>query len=177
MLKTSPGGQSALSVVEKRLVGSDPNDADVPAPVRKSVKFMLGGALATLVAGLFSIIVTLTDSTAVNSGKPLASSQLTGAVVSVVVFTAVLCSLWVLIARFTRSGHAWARIVATVLFVLDTYELYSGINALHTGEYIDVVNIVSFVLLIAEWICGLGAVALLWRAEAGQYFKNRSTRR
>ena len=37
-----------------------------------------------------------------------------------------------------------------------------------------VVDIVSFVLVVAEWLCGLGAIALLWRAESSAYFKARS---
>ena len=54
MLKTSSGGQSgrsALVSLEKRLAGSDPDDSAVPGSVRKSVRFMLGGALVTAVLG------------------------------------------------------------------------------------------------------------------------------
>ena len=59
MLKTSSGGrsgQSALAGLEKRLTGRVPDDSVVPRPVRKAVRFMLGGAAVTAVAGLFSLI-------------------------------------------------------------------------------------------------------------------------
>jgi hypothetical protein len=183
MLKISSGGQSlrsgqsALAVLEKRLVGRDPDDSAIPAPVRRAVKFMLGGAFITLLAGVFTVIATLADPRLINNGKQPTSSALTGDVVQVVLLTLVYSALWVLMARMNRSGAVWARIVASVLFAVSTYSLYSAINSLHSGEYLAVVNIISFVLAIAEWLCGLGAVAMLWRAESTVYFKARSARR
>ncbi|HEY6491999.1 MAG TPA: hypothetical protein VIZ43_01915 [Trebonia sp.] len=179
MLKTSSGGQSALTDLEKKLTGRDPDDSVVPSPVRKSVRFMLSGAAVTVLSGLFSVIVVLSDPTVINSGKQPTSGQLTGDVVQVVLFTVVFSFLWVLMARFNRSGQMWARIVASVLFAISTYDLYSAISSLSdTGEtIIHVYNIISFVLELAEWICGVGAVALLWRQESSVYFRERSGRR
>jgi hypothetical protein len=34
---------------------------------------------------------------------------------------------------------------------------------------------VSLVLAIVEWLLGLSAIALIWRAESSAYFKSRST--
>jgi hypothetical protein len=178
MLKTSSGGQLALADIEKKLTGSDPDDSAVPSPIRKSVRFMLGGAAITALTGLFSIIVVLSDPTAINSGKEPTGSQLTGNVVEVILFTIVYTFLWVLMARMNRAGHVWARIVASVLFLIATYDIYAAISSLQSTSavIIHVYNIISFVLQIAEWICGLGAVALLWRQESGAYFKARSGR-
>jgi hypothetical protein len=183
MLKTSSdgrsdrGGQSALAGLEKRLAGRDPDDSDIPAPVRKAVKFMLGGALVTLLAGVFTVIATVADPRLINNGKQPASGALTGDIVQVVLLTLVYCALWVLMARMNRSGQVWARWVASALFAVSTFSIYSAINSLHSGEYVAVVNIISFILAVAEWICGLGAVALLWRGESGVYFKARAARR
>jgi putative copper export protein len=138
---------------------------------------MLGGATVTVVAGLFSIVVAIVDPNLINSGKKPTSSQLTGDIVQVLVLTIVYCALWLVMARKNRSGRPWARIVASVLFALSTISLYSSVNSLHAGQTVRVVNIVSFVLVIAEWLCGLGAVALLWRAESGVYFKSSSALR
>ena len=179
-MKTSSDGrssQSALASLEKRLAGSDPDDSAVPAPLRKAVRFMLGGAAITVVAGLFSIIVAITDPNLINGGKKPTSSQLTGDIVQVLVLSIVYCALWVVMARKNRSGRPWARIVASVLFALSTISLYSAVNSLHAGQTVRVVNIVSFILVIAEWLCGLGAVALLWRAESTAYFKSSSALR
>lgn len=177
MLKTSPSSQSALASLEKRLAGSDPDNSDVPSPVRKSVRFMLSGALVTALSSLFSVIAVLVVPSLINNGKQPASNQVTGYIVQTVVLTIVFCSVWVLMARLNRAGRGWARIVATALFVLSTLSLYTAVNSLHSGDYIRVYNIVSFVLAVAEWICGLGAVALIWRAESSAYFRSRSAAR
>jgi hypothetical protein len=180
MLKTSSGGQSgqsALGGLEKRLTGSVPDDSAVPAPLRKAVRFMLGGASVTVLAGLFSLIVAIADPSLINGGKQPTSNQLTGDIVQVILLTIVYSALWVLMARKNRSGRSWARIVASVLFALSTFSVYSSVNSLHAGETVRVVDIVSFVLVVAEWLCGLGAVALLWRSESTAYFKSNSALR
>ena len=183
MLKTSSsgqgsqGGQSALASLEKRLTGRNPDDSDVPAPVRKAVRFMLGGALVTVLAGIFTVIATVADPRLINNGKQPTSSQLSSDIVQVAVLTLVYAALWVVMARTNRSGAGWARYVASALFAISTYSLYAAVNSLHTGQYLAVVNIISFVLAVAEWVCGLGAVALLWRSESGVYIKARASRR
>lgn len=180
MLKTSSGGQggqSALAGLEKRLAGRDPDGSDVPTPVRKAARFMLGGALVTVVAGVFTLLATLADLGLIDNGSQPTSSELTSDVVRIILLTLVYASLWVLMARMNRAGHVWARIVASALFAYWTYSIYVAVNSLHTGEYLAVVNIISFALAVAEWICGLGAIALLWRGESSIYFKTRSARR
>jgi hypothetical protein len=180
MLKTSSGGQSgqsALVGLEKRLTGSDPDDSVVPGPVRKSVRLMLGGALVTALSSLFSIFSVIAIPTLLNNGKQPTSSQITGYIVQTVVLTFVFCGLWVLMARKNREGRSWARIVATVLFALSTISLYTAVDSLQSGDYLRVYNIVSLVLAIVEWLLGLGAIALIWRAESGAYFKSRSVPR
>ena len=181
MLKTSSGGrsgQSALAGLETKLAGRDPDDSAVPGPVRKAVRFMLGGAAVTALAGLFSLITVISDPNLINNGNKPTSSALTGNIVEVIILTIVYCVLWVLMARMNRSGRVWARIVASVLFaVRRRISLYSAVNSLHGGQTILVVNIVSFVLEVAEWVCGCGAIALLWRSESSLYFKARSGQR
>lgn len=177
MLKTSPGGQSAFASVEKKLAGRDPDDADVPSPVRKAVRFMLGGALVTALSSLFSIVAVLAVPTLLNSGKQPTSSQVTGYVVQTIVLTIVFSGVWILMARMNRAGRNWARVVSSALFALSTVSLYVAVNSLHAGDYIRVVNIVSFVFAALEWVCGLGAIALIWRAESSAYFKSRSALR
>jgi hypothetical protein len=180
MLKTSSdgrSGQSALAGLETKLAGRDPDDSVVPGPVRKAVRFMLGGAAVTAVGGLFSLITVISDPGLINNGNKPTSSALTGDIVEVIILTIVYCALWVLMARMNRSGRVWARIVASALFAFSTISLYSAVNSLHGGQTILVVNIISFVLEVAEWVCGCGAIALLWRSESSLYFKSRSGRR
>jgi hypothetical protein len=180
MLKTSSGGrsgQSALAGLETKLAGRDPDDSVVPRQVRKAVRFMLGGAAVTAVAGLFSLLTVISDPELINNGNKPTSGALTRDIVEIIILTLVYCALWVLMARMNRSGQIWARIVASVLFAIATFDLYSAVSSLHGGQTILLVNIISFVLEVAEWVCGCGAIALLWRSESSVYFKAHSGRR
>jgi hypothetical protein len=180
MLKTFSGdgsGSAALAGFEKKLTGRVPDDAEIPDPVRRAVRFMLAGGALTLVTGIFSVIAVLSDPRLFNSGKQPTSSQLTQAVVYYIVSSLIFVAVWVVMARTTRAGQSWARIVATVLFVISSFNLYEGINSLQGGQTILVLNVISFVLAIAEWICGLVAIALLWRGESTVYFKQRAAAR
>src|ERR1700744_1881985 len=170
MLKTSTdGSQGTLGGLEKRLTGRVPDDADIPLPIRRAVRFMLAGAAVTLVTGVFYVIAVLTDPIRFNNGKPMTSGETGRAVVYYVVTTLVYIALWIVMARTNRRGQRWARIVATVLFAIATFDLYAGINGLQNGQTIDVVNVVSFILSVAERVCGLGAIATLWRAGSTGY--------
>jgi hypothetical protein len=177
MSKTHTGGQTALATLEKKLSGANPDDTDVPAAIGKAVRYMLAGAAVTAVTGLFSIIVAVTDAPSLNHGKQPTSGWIAQAIVSIIIIALVFMAIWVLMARFNRAGQKWARIAATVLFAILTYDLYKGINSLHAGQTILVLNVISFVLVIGEWLCGLGAIALLWRSESTAYFNQRAALR
>jgi hypothetical protein len=67
--------------------------------------------------------------------------------------------LWLWMAWANGKGSGWARIVATVLFVLNTLYLVfvasrAGITAIFVG---------------LSWIIGLVAIIMLWRKESSAY--------
>jgi ABC-type Na+ efflux pump permease subunit len=133
---------------------------------------MLAGAAITIVVCVFQVLVTIIDKNLINvNGKTPTSSQLALGVVILIVSYAVYVALWILMARFTRAGQNWARIVSSVLFAISTWQLYSTINSLQAGVTITVSDIVFIVFTCATWGAGVGAVALLWRAESSLYFK------
>jgi hypothetical protein len=165
--------QTALATFSRKLVGTRPDDSVIPAQVKKAVRYMLAGAAVTAVVGVFSVIVAISDPRALNNGTS-PTGHLTQALVYYVITTVVFMAIWILMARLNRSGQKWARIVASVLFAIATWDLYQGVNSLSGGQTILVLNVISFVLAVAEWICGLGAVALLWRSESTAYYNERA---
>ncbi len=172
MFKSSTGGGTAFAGIEKKLSGGSPDDPAVPPTVRKAVRFMFLGAAITMVICVFQVIVTIVDKNLIDvNGKPPSSSQLTVGILILVVSYAVYVLLWLLMARYTRAGQNWARIVSSVLFAISTWQLYSTINSLKAGVTITVADIAFILFTVAIWIAGLGAVALLWRAESSLYFK------
>src|SRR5271154_4189747 len=117
MLKTFSGdssGPAGLATLEKKLTGSVPDDSAIPRPVRKAVRFMLGGGAATLVIGIFLIIATIADKNALtnSAGKKLSNGEFTSGVVGTAITYVILVAIWVLMARMNRAGYQWARILA-----------------------------------------------------------------
>lgn len=183
MLKTSAddrSGQSAITGLERKLVGRDPEDSAIPAPVRRAVRFMLGGGAMTLLVAVFWLIVAFADKNALtdSNGKKLTNGQFAGGVVQVFLVEFLIPTLlWVLMARFNRAGATWARIVASVLCAIDTYLSFGLVNSLRSGETLTVADIVYIVLTLASWVIGVIAIALLWRGESSVYFRERRSAR
>ena len=183
MLKTSAdgqSGQSALTGLEKKLVGRDPEDSAIPVPVRRAVRFMLGGAAMTLLVAVFWLIVAFADRSALtdSNGEKLSGGQFAGGVVQVFIVEFLIPAvLWVLMARFNRAGAIWARIVASVLCAINTYLSFGLVNSLRDGQTLTIADVVYIVLTLASWVIGVIAIALLWRSEASVYFRARSARR
>jgi hypothetical protein len=182
MLKTSSdgrGGQSALASLEKRLTGSVPDDSVVPGPVRNAIRFMLAGGATTVIVGIFLIFATIADKNALtdSNGKKLSSSEFTSGVVGTIITYLILVVIWVLMARLNRAGYGWARIVASVLAAISTYDAYSLVNSITGGETITVVGVVYIVFTLLIWVIGVIAIALLWRSESTAYFRSRGADR
>lgn len=74
--------------------------------------------------------------------------------------------LWVWMAWANGKGSGWARIVATVLFVLNT--LYLVFAASRAG--------ITAIFVGLSWIIGLVAIILLWRRESSEYISSQKTR-
>jgi len=83
-------------------------------------------------------------------------------IVFTIIILLVAMGLWIWMARANAAGRAYARIVGTVLFALNTL----GLVAFFARPYYNI-GVVFNVLI---WLAGLGAVALLWRKESGPYF-------
>jgi hypothetical protein len=141
-----------------------------PAPpsVLNAVKLMYAGAgLSAL--GLILEFVSLSG---LKSALQKASPDLTTAqihsleVATVAIFTVVGLigiGLWIWMALASKAGQNYARIVSSILFGLDTIFLLLGIS--RTGFQLG--SIVS----VLVWLCGLGAIVLVWRRESSAYFQ------
>ena len=80
---------------------------------------------------------------------------------AVVLLVGVL--LWVWMAWANGKGRSWARIVATVLFGLNTISLLLSFGRAS----------ISIIFVILGWLVGLGAVVMLWRKETTAYINGQ----
>jgi hypothetical protein len=178
MFTSSTAGGTAFAGLEKKLSGGAPDDPGLPATMRKAVRFMLAGAAITAVFAVFEVVATIVSKNSIDiNGKPPTSSQLTTAIIFLIVSYAVYILLWVLMARFNRAGMKWARIVATILFAISTFQLYETIDSLHGGQTITSADIIYIIITLASWGVGVGAIAMLWRSDSSAYFQAQTIRR
>ena len=70
--------------------------------------------------------------------------------------------LWLLMAYANGLGRAWARMVATVLFGLDTLLLLYAFLRTSISA--------SQLFAVVVWLVGLTAIVLLWRRESAEFF-------
>jgi hypothetical protein len=85
----------------------------------------------------------------------------------VIVFVLILgIALWVWMAWANGRGRNWARIVATVLFALNT--LYLVLSVSRAGG--------SAIFVGLSWILGLGAIIMLWQRDSSAYIQANRTR-
>jgi hypothetical protein len=157
------------------------NEPEAPQTVQWAVKLMLVGAAISTVFLVFAVIVTSHvkgDLEAWNRTlkKPYSASQISDAANSYVATTIIIgliaIALWLWMARVNRRGRNWARITATVFFVLWTYYTYVSIGQTRGSATF----IAALVLVVAIWIVGLASLFMLWRPTSSEFFRSHSGR-
>jgi ABC-type transport system involved in cytochrome bd biosynthesis fused ATPase/permease subunit len=142
-----------------------------PRSVTFAVNFMYAGAALEALGAIVTVARTSAVTTAIAVRQGVTVSEAHGVAIHDtlvgVVGALIVASLWLWIARQNGAGRSWARILATVLFVLDTVLALLVLPMEHPGG-------VGAVLASLSWLVGLAAVICLWRRDASQYFNNVS---
>jgi hypothetical protein len=146
----------------------EPSRSTPPRPVRTAVLLMYAGAALTAISLIVTVVTIHTIETAIENNSTYTPQQAHQLAIAAIVEYVITLGLWLLMAWANRAGQAWARIIATVLFALNTLGLL--LNVVRGSASISVL----FAVLV--WLVGLGAVVLLWRKESSQYFAARRIR-
>lgn len=144
-----------------------------PAPrsIQNAVKLMYVGAglsAISLIVGLLTIgsLKNAIQTANRTAAKPLTASQLHTAesvgVASIVVLGLLGIGLWLWMARANGSGKSWARVVASVLFGLNTLGLLSVIARPNAAP--------TKIFDVLVWLVGLGAIVFLYQRDSSEYF-------
>jgi hypothetical protein len=151
-----------------------------PATLRNAIRLMWGGAGLALLGAIFTLVFSGRIKTAVEraavkanvtrSGKgqvqltPAQIHSLASAVVAIFVVVLVIgILLWAWMAWANGKGRNWARIVATVLFVLNTIYLILAVGRAS----------ITLIFIGLGWLIGLAAIVLLWRKDTTAYIGSR----
>jgi hypothetical protein len=134
--------------------------SEVPAHVLLSIRLMWAG----LAAGLLELIFGFGALRHYNHAGGAAAHSMAGNV-ALTAITASLLGLacWIWVARATRRGRDWSRIVAAVLAGIDTVCLLFIILGTHGDAALKIVGCVP-------WSIGIAAALLLWGNSARAFF-------
>ena len=148
---------------------AEPPTATMPQSLQRAVRAMYVGVAASLIG----IAVYLTALSAIRSAiakrsPTLATAQLNTAVHVEVGFLIagglIGAALWLWMAQSCKAGKAWARIVSTVFFGIDTLSVLASIAAVPGGGLTRLYGLVV-------WVIGLIAIILLWQRSSSDYFR------
>lgn len=146
----------------------DSQPRTVPGSVRQAVKALYGGAAASLIYLISSVVTQGSTKTAIHKHFPNLSASQVATEQHVLLIAGIVSGLiaiaaWLLIARASQAGKNWARITGTVLFGLATLDALGGL--------INPVAVPVKILAFVIWLFGLIAVVRLWQAASTAYFK------
>ena len=152
-----------------------PSAGQAPEPVRPgpppsvvmAVRLMYAGAVVSALSLIVGLATVGSLRNSLHKSDPtLTTSQLhnlqTVVVVGSVFIGVISIGLWVWMALMNKAGKSWARIVATVLFGLDTLFLLLGVARAGAAA--------GTLVSILTWLIGLGAIIYLWRKDSSAYF-------
>ena len=149
-----------------------------PQSVKVAVWLMYAGAALSALSAILVIAVSgsiksavtkaaiTANATARSQGKKtLTAAQIhdLGQVVVVlsIVVLVIGVLLWLWMAWANNGGRSWARVVASVLFALNS--LYLILVLTRAGA--------STLFVGLGWLVGLGAIVMLWQRDSSAYFK------
>lgn len=151
-----------------------------PPALVNAVRLMWAGAALALIGAVVTLAFASriknavdkaalkANATAASRGKtPLTAAQIhtlenaTVVVLAVVLLVGVV--LWMWMAWANNRGRGWARIVATVLFALNTLSLVFSFGRAS----------ITIIFVILGWLVGLGAIVLLWRKETTAFINGQ----
>jgi len=142
-----------------------------PHAVTAATRLMYAGAVVTALAAVGNLFLSPSLHREVQQAHPADTPAQVSAAVHVtlgadIVGAVIGITLWLLMARFCRDGRSPARIVATVLFGLDT--IVAPLTALAS---VNVNHAWAIIPPVVIWSVGLVAVIMLWRPESSTFFR------
>jgi hypothetical protein len=164
------------------MVQPDPSAGQMPEPVRPgppsvvmAVRLMYAGAVVSALSLILGLATVGSFRASIRTSLHKANAKVTPAqvhnietiyVVGSVAFQVISIGLWVWMALMSKAGKSWARIVATVLFALNTLSLLLVVARVGAAT--------GILVSVLTWLIGLGAIIYLWRRDASEYFTPQS---
>lgn len=146
----------------------EPTPSAAPQSVVRAVRVMYAGVAASLLGIVIDMTTLSSARSAILKAHPTyTATQVNNAEHAAIgLFIAgglIGAALWLWMAQSNRAGRGWARIVASVLFGIDTVSQVIGVGASGGPS--------RFYGLVV-WVIGLIAIVLLWQRSSSEYFRS-----
>lgn len=147
-------------------------NAPQPQSIALAVKLMYVGAVLSLLGVITTLFMKdqmrASAKAALDAQKKVPDAATLNAAVNVGMATAIIIGLigvavWIWMAKANGSGKSWARIVATVLGVLNIIFTLIGFTSSTGTGLSKIVSVISLLLAIA-------ILVLLWRKESSAFY-------
>jgi hypothetical protein len=150
-----------------------------PSTLRNAVRLMWAGAALSLIGVIITVAFGTKIRNAIRNAAITANrtdarqhkAQLTAAQIHslanatfliLIIFGIIGVLLWVWMAWANNRGSSWARVVASVLFALNTIALVFEVGRAS----------VSLISIVLGWLIGLAAIILLWNRATTEYINS-----
>src|ERR1022692_1372125 len=159
-----------------------PQRPAAPPPVLMAVKLMYVGAVLSALTAIYTASTAGSLKSAILKAHPLYTAAQVhndekSIVISAIVVGGLLTTgMWIWMARMNGAGHKWARIVASVLFVINTVDLLLAAAEASSVTTVGANTGIQVALVALIWLAGLGAIVLLWRGESSRYMAAASAK-
>lgn len=143
-----------------------------PKSIDLAQKLMYVGAVLQVLGGLagFAMRDTIRDQIAENDSS-MSSDQVdtavTGGLVFAFILSLIFAAIWVVMAITNGKGKKWARIVATVLGVLNVVFTLLSFTQSTSNSLSKIASVISLILAIV-------ILVLLWKRESTEYYEAKS---
>jgi len=151
----------------------EPQPARPPRPVLTAVRLMYAGAALEVLALIVAVVTSGSFKSAIFTTHPdYTPAQLHTAEVArtlpLVAGALITIGLWLWMGWANGRGRSWARIVAAVLFGINTLDLLISLFALRAPA--------DLIVDVVIWLVGLAAIVLLFSKESGPFYQQAAHR-
>jgi hypothetical protein len=151
----------------------EPTPSNAPQSILRAVRVMYVGAALSLIGIIVDLTTLSSERSSILKAHPgYTTAQINSAEHAAIgLFIAgglIGAALWLWMAQSSRGGKGWARIVATVLFGIDTLSQVVGVSAAAgAGAGGGLSRLYGLII----WVVGVVAIVLLWQRSSSEYFR------
>jgi len=170
VMPPAPARMAAAAPPPARMAAAAPSPGrPVPPPsMLKAVRLMYVGSALAAVSILAAVATTPSLKAMIRQQYPAAgygalSAAATGTLTATIAGGLISAGVWLAMARRTKRGRPGVRLLATILFVVDS------LTVLSTHSH-GLVTPSTWIASVAEWAVGLTVIVFLWDRRSSAYF-------